>query len=83
MLRKAMLLYKNLRRNLEEIGLEINPYDPFLANIMINSSQMTVCWNVDDLKVSHKEESDVDAFVMKICNIFGNDTKVSRGKLHK
>ena len=83
MLRSAKLFYKNIRRHLDKIGFEINPYDPCVANMTINSSQITVCWNVDDLKVSHKEESDVDAFVLKICNIFGNDTKVSRGKLHK
>ena len=50
----AMLFYNNLRRYLEEIGFEINPYDPCVANMTINNSQMTVCWHVDDLKVSHK-----------------------------
>ena len=44
---------------------------------------MTVCWYVDDLKVSHKEESAIVAFVLKICNIFGNGTKFNRGKVHK
>ena len=44
---------------------------------------MTVCWHVDDLKVSHKEESAIDAFVLNILKIFGNGTKVSRGKVHK
>ena len=44
---------------------------------------MTVCWHVDDLKVPHKEESDTDVFVLNICKIFGNGTKVSRGRVHK
>ena len=51
----AMLFYKELRIHLEKIGLKINLYDPFVVNMMINSSQMNVCWHVDDLKVSHKE----------------------------
>ena len=54
MLRSAMLFYKNLIIHLEEIGFEINPYDLCVANIMINISQMTVCWNVDYRKVYHK-----------------------------
>ena len=77
----AVLFYKNIRSNLEEIGFEINPYDPCVANMTINSSQVTFCWHVDDLKVSHKEESAIDAFVLKICKIFVNFTKVSRGKV--
>ena len=50
---------------------------------MINSSQMTVCWSVDDLKVSQKEESAIDAIALKISNIFGNGTKVIRVKVHE
>ena len=48
----------------------------------INISHMTDCWHVDDLKVSHKEEIAIDAFVLNICKIFGNGTKVSRGRVH-
>ena len=65
-LRSAMLFYKKLRIHLEEIGFEINPYYSCVANMTINSSQITVCWHFDDLKVSHKEESDIYAFVLKI-----------------
>ena len=54
MLRSAKLFYNNLGRHLDEIGFEINPYDPYVANVTINSSQITVFWDVDDLKVSHK-----------------------------
>ena len=49
----------------------------------INSSQMIVYWHVDDLKVSHKEESAIDTFVLNIFKIFGNSTKDIRGKVHE
>ena len=55
MLISAMLFYKKLRENLEGKGLEVNPYDPCVANKLVNGSQMTVCWHVDDLKISHIE----------------------------
>ena len=48
----------------------------------INSPQMTVSWHVDDLNVSHKEESAIGAFVLNICKVFGNGNKFSRVKLH-
>ena len=44
---------------------------------------MTVCWHVDEINVSHKEESAIDVFVMKICKIFGNGNKVIGGKVHE
>ena len=81
-LQGAILFYKKLRSHLEEIGFEINPYDPCVANMTIYGVQMTVCWHVDDVKVSHKGESYTYAFVLNICKIFGNGTKVSRGRVH-
>ena len=35
MLRAALLFYKRLRSTLEEMGFEINPYDPCVANMMV------------------------------------------------
>ena len=43
---------------------------------------MTVSWHVDDLHVSHKEESAIGAFVLNICKVFGNGNKFNRVKLH-
>ena len=38
LLRLALLFYKKLRGDLEKMGFEINPYDPCVANKMINGS---------------------------------------------
>lgn len=54
MLVSALLFYKKLMKDLEEIGFEKNPYDPCVANRMINGEQHTVTWHVDDLKSSVK-----------------------------
>ena len=42
MLRAALLFYKILRNDLENIGFEINPYDPCVANKMVSGHQMTI-----------------------------------------
>ena len=55
LLQSALLFYKKLRVELEDYGIEVNPYDPCVANKVVNGSQMTVTWHMDDLKVSHKD----------------------------
>ena len=49
LLKSALLFYKKLRGELEKMGFEVNPYDPCVANKVINRLQMTVNWHVDDL----------------------------------
>ena len=49
LLRSALLFYKKLAGELVNMGFEINPYDPCVANKMVNGSQMTVTWHVDEL----------------------------------
>ena len=42
MIRTTLLLYKRLGSNLENMGFEINPYDPCVANKMVSRHQMTI-----------------------------------------
>ena len=59
----SLLHYKKLRKSLEEWGFEFNPYDPCVANKMISGKQMTICFHVDDGKVSHVDKSGVDKMI--------------------
>ena len=83
MLRSALLFYKRLRSVLENMGFVVNLYDPCMANRMVNGSQMTVCWHVDDLKISHMDENAVTAIAQKLACLYGPKTIISRGKIHK
>ena len=56
MLKSSLLYYKKFRKDIEEIGFEVNPYDPCVANRMVNGKQHTIVWHVDDLKCSHVEK---------------------------
>ena len=82
MLRAALLLYKRLRSDLEDRGFVVKPYDPCVSNNMEDRSQMTVCWHVDDLKISHRDEEMVTAFTVEMANIYGANTTISRGRVH-
>jgi hypothetical protein len=53
MLQLSLLYYKKFPKDLEEIGFKINPYDPCVANRMINGKQHTVTWHIDNCKLSH------------------------------
>jgi hypothetical protein len=54
----TMLLYRKLKNDLLEQGFEVNPYDP-----CVDGKQLTVGWNVDDLKASHMQPQVVDSFI--------------------
>ena len=62
------------------MGFVINPYDPCVANKMVNGHQMTVCWHVDYLQVSHKDEDAVTALALKLASLYGPKTTICRGK---
>jgi hypothetical protein len=34
-------------------GFKINPYDPCVANKIVDGNQMTILYHVDDCKLSH------------------------------
>ena len=44
---------------------------------------MTICWHVDDLKVSHKNKDVVTAIALKLASLYGPKTTISCGKVHK
>ena len=79
--RSALLWYELFSGTLKEMGFELNPYDPCIANKLIEGNQCTIAWYVDDNKISHVKESVVTAIITKIEEKFGKMT-VTRGKQH-
>ena len=53
MMKSAVLFYRKLVSKLQEMGFEINPYNPGVANKMVNGTQMMIRWHVDDLMISY------------------------------
>ena len=80
-----MLFYKKLVSDLQSYGFQLNPYDPCVANKMVQGSQMTVSWHVDDLKISHKNPIIVDQFLHWVKETYGKigDIKTTCGKIHE
>ena len=71
MLVSAMLFYCKLTKALLSYGFELNPYDPCVANKMVNGEQLTVCWHMDNLKSSHIVTKVNDEFLQWLKDTFG------------
>ena len=86
MLQSSLLYYKKFRKDIESIGFKVNPYDPCVANRIVNGKQHTVTWHVDDLKSSHVDSKVNDQFLEWLKKKYASDeigeVKVMRGKKH-
>ena len=76
MLKAVLLFYKRLRFDFEEMGFMVNPYGPCVASMMVNGDQITVCWHVDYLNISHRDEEVVSAFAIQIAETYGHKTTI-------
>ena len=86
MLQSSLLYYKKFRKDIEEIGFVVNPYDPCVANRNVNGKQQTVTWHVDDLKSSHVDPKVNDEFLKWLKKKYASDDigeiKAVRGHRH-
>jgi len=85
MMKSALLFYRKLVADLISLGFEINPYDPCVANKIINNKQLTICWHVDDLFLGHEDPIVVSNFLTWLAKRYDTDDKklnVVRGPNH-
>ena len=76
-LQAAWLFWEKLQAKLvNDWGFIPNRYDSCVDK-MVNGKQLTMAWHVDDLKVSHEEESTLDEFIAMMEEEFGQDTPLS------
>jgi hypothetical protein len=85
----SLLYYRKFCKSLTGIGFKFNPYDPCVANKIINGKQMTIAFHVDDCKLSHKYPKVMDKMIKwlreEYKSIFEDGSgqmSVSRGKVH-
>jgi hypothetical protein len=86
----SLLYYRKFVKSLTDVGFITNPYDPCVANNIIEGKQMTICFHVDDCKLSHRKKKVMDIMIEYLREeyeiIFEDGTgamPVSRGKIHK
>jgi hypothetical protein len=85
----ALLYYKKFEKSLTKQGFKLNPYDGCVANKIVKGKQITICFHVDDCKISHECSKVVDDTIKWLQaeyeSIFKDGSgvmKVYRGKVH-
>ncbi len=86
----ALLYYKKFVKSLTKQGYKIKPYDGCMANKMVKGKQITICFHVDDCKISHESSNVIDDTIdwlrAEYESIFEDGSgamKVHHGKVHK
>jgi hypothetical protein len=86
----SLLYYRKFFKSLTDIDFVINPYDPCISNKKIEGEQMTICFHVDDCKLSHPQTKVMDNMIEylwqeyeSICEDGSVPITVSRGNIHK
>jgi hypothetical protein len=82
LLRNALLFYQKLVGDLEKNGFVLNPYNPCVANKVINGKQMTKWWHVNNLNVSHEDPKEVTAFREWLSKTYRILVVSHRGRVH-
>jgi hypothetical protein len=83
LMRASLLFYRKLRKEFEQYGLVINPYDPCVANLETKSEkQLTVVWHVDDLMASCKDDFELTKLSCDMGKIYGRSLSMHLGKKH-
>ena len=81
----AVLFYNKLKGVLIKRGFKMNDYDECTFNKMINGKQCKIQFHVDDLKLSHLQQQELDNIIDHLNNIFGSEGELlaaSYGKIH-
>ena len=70
LMQASLMFYQKLLKDLESKGFVVNPYDPCVANKVINGEQFTIVWHVDDLKLSHKDPEVVTEMIAYLKGLY-------------
>jgi hypothetical protein len=86
----SLLYYHKFTNSLKKHGFTMNPYDSCVWNKMVKNKQLTICFHVDDCKLSHAssqvQEETISWLWHDYESVFEDGSgkmKVHHGKVHK
>jgi hypothetical protein len=83
LMRASLLFYRKLRKELEDFGFTVSPYDPCVANKDVGDrKQLTVIWHVDDLMASCGVDFELTKLSCYLANICGPKLTMHTGNKH-
>jgi hypothetical protein len=84
LMRASLLFYRKLQKEFKAYGLQVNPYNPCVANMETKSGkQLTMIWHVDDLMALCKDNFELMKFLCYLGKIYGTKLSMHTGQKHK
>ena len=77
----SLLFYKKFTKILSERDFKMNPYDPCVWNKNVNGKQLTICFHVDDCKISHVDSKVLDDTIEWLRDEFESVFEDGSGKM--
>ena len=74
----SLLYYQKFTNSLKKKGFKVNPYDVCVWNKQINGKQCTICFHVDDCKISHSLKEVVDHIIEWLRNDYKSKMGAAR-----
>ncbi len=82
MMKSALPFYRKLVEELRDMGFEVNPHNPCVANRIVNGSQITVRWHVDDFMINHIDQDEISKLLTMIKHIYKLNLAEKTGGTH-
>ena len=76
-----LIYYKHCLKTLKRTRLQINTYDPCVANLLVNYKQKTICFHVDYCKLIHKDSKVNDKFINTLRDEYDSVFEDGSGKV--
>jgi hypothetical protein len=84
LMRASLLFHRKLRKEFEAYGLQVNPYDPCVANMETKSEkQLTMIWHVDNLMASCEDNFELTKILCYFGKIYGTKLSMHTGQKHE
>ncbi len=83
LMQASLLFYRKLRKELEEYGFIVNPYDRCVANKEVGEGeQLTIIWHMDNLMALCKLDFELTKFSCYLARIYGPKLTMHTGQKH-
>jgi len=83
LMQASLLFYRKLRKELEDFGFRVNPYDPCVPNKDVgDGKQLTVIWHMYDLMASCVVNVELPKLSCYLANIYGPKLTMHVGNKH-
>lgn len=85
MMQSSLRFWEQVLNDIATLGFKVNPHDWCVANRMVDGSQQTIEWQVDDFLITHAKAEENEDLSKWFDQKYGKRTSITvqKGKIHK